>query len=118
MKRNILLDLLADHADTLNRCDDVDTFNSQAWLSTRQPSENKQIILLLQLAQAIKRVLIPVPTPSPFRSELRQVLAEGPRDVRLAGKPSLRHLVLLGAAAVLGLSVIALRRVRPMIRAA
>lgn len=71
MRRKKLLTLLAEHAEALN--EGGDAFDSLDWLKS-QPLEAQRVLPLLKLAEAVKRVLVPV-RPSPqFRHHLRQRL--------------------------------------------
>jgi hypothetical protein len=110
MNNRVVLSLLSDHADALNDAEDPSEFDSRAWLSGHAPSQKKQSLLLLELAQAIKRALVPVTTPQPFRSELRQLL-DAASPAALTVKRSYHRALLWGAASV-GLFLILLRRIR------
>lgn len=112
-----MIDILADHADALASIEDADEMDSAAWLEKRGPSSNRpSLLLLLQLAQALKRVLVPV-SPSPlFQSELglRLSVKEHPAQE----KRPLSRGVWVGAAvagsalSVIGLAILLLRRIR------
>ena len=112
MKRRTLVNLLADHADLLNRRD-TDDLDVAAWLADYGPVRGMSSLLtLLQLAQAVKRALVPV-EPSPlFQAELETRLARGEGEVM--GKRPFSREVWLGAAAagLVGILFLALRRVR------
>lgn len=72
MEEKALLNLLAAHADALNRGEAINTTD---WLAD-YPSEVGRIVSLLQLAWAVKQVLVPVYPSALFKSELRQQLAQ------------------------------------------
>lgn len=108
MKRRELLDLLADHADELNRSEDAVDFDLVGWLAdygstTAMPS----LLALLQLAQAVKRALVPVQPSALFRSELGFRLVQE----ELVGKRPFPREVWWGAAAagVVGLVLLLFR---------
>lgn len=103
MRKETLLELLAAHADALNATEDVETFDSSGWLLAYYGREvSQQVMSLLQVAQAIKQVLVPVPPPALFRMRLRQRLVQEEAEVEKRPK---RHLVWLGAALGSALSI-------------
>ncbi|MEJ2746837.1 MAG: hypothetical protein P8183_02810 [Anaerolineae bacterium] len=104
MKRHELIDLLADHADALNEGAGYDDVSAGL-------TNGSSVVALLQLAQAVKRVLVPV-SPSPFfQLELKGRLLQ---DEDSVGKRPLPKTIWLGAAvSVVGLAIFLLRRVRP-----
>jgi len=72
MESKVLLELLAAHADALNKDEADDTAD---WLAG-YPVEAGHIVSLLQLARAIKQALAPVDPPALFKNELRQRLVQ------------------------------------------
>ncbi len=112
MKRRTLVNLLADHADLLNRRD-TDDLDVAAWLADYGPVQSMSSLLtLLQLAQAVKRALVPV-EPSPlFQAELETRLVRGEGEATRK-RPFSRE-VWLGAAAagLIGILLFVLRRMR------
>lgn len=63
MKQIDLVELLADHADALNKAEDAAAFDNEAWLAYRLPGASPAILPLLQMAQAVKKVLPPLHAP-------------------------------------------------------
>jgi hypothetical protein len=106
LKRRELLDLLSEHADALN--DDT----AVTWLADH-PSLTavSSILALFQLAQAVKRVLVPVP-PSPiFQAALKKQLAQS--EIEAEEKRPFPRTILLGAAvSAIGLAIFLVRRLR------
>ncbi len=106
MERPYLVDLLADHADALNEGTAV------AWLA-EHPSLTavSSILTLLQIAQAVKRVLVPV-TPSPiFQATLKKQLAQP--GIEFEEKRPFPTAILVGAAvSIVGLAIFLVRRLR------
>lgn len=92
-------DLLADHADALNRSGDVAEFDTAVWLTQHTPTPPPNLLSLLHLAKAVKLALQPVPPPAVFRAELRRQLEQSPLT-GLAGRSIGRFVWLV--AAVLG----------------
>lgn len=111
MDKSEVLTLFSDHADALNLATETTSFDSKAWLSTHYPAEAQQVLMLLQLAQAIKWALVPLSTPQPFRTELKSLLSQSSRGDTVSGKRSYHGAFLWGAAA-LGLLLLVLRRLR------
>lgn len=95
MKNKVLLELLAAHADALNRDEIVDTAD---WLAD-YPVEAGHIVSLLQLARAIKQVLAPVPPSALFKYQLRQRLVQAEFAPELNGAS---HRAVWWGAAVIG----------------
>jgi hypothetical protein len=111
MRKKVLLDLLDEHADALRRIEDAAGFDSRAWLAVRRPAGAGHILVLLQLAQAVKQALVPVQMDEKFTSELQKSLLEmAPAPVADERSPQ-RHLFFWAAAAV-GLSLFMLRRLK------
>ncbi len=108
MKNKELIDLLADHADLLNGFNYIDGFDSAAWLSERLPSKPDYILVLLQLAQSIKKTLVPVPVPTHLNSKIQQLLNQEQPNIILGEKRPFPQIFLLSAVAV-GLIFILLR---------
>lgn len=111
MKQCELIDLLADHADALNRGADHDDVSE--WLANDGLFANAASILaLLQLAQAVKRALVPVTLSPLFQSELKRRLLneEGVVDEK---RPFPKTIWLGAAVSVIGLAIYLLRRFRP-----
>lgn len=116
MDGNAHLDLLAAHADALNETENVEKFDTEAWLS-RYPLTTANVsswIPLLELAKAIKRVLVPVQPSTLFRSELRRQLVQGqlPRQRRRFRTVWLGAAVIGSLLSFLGLLLILLRRLK------
>lgn len=112
MKQRELIDLLADHADALNigaDHDDVSEWLANDGLLANAPS----ILVLLQLAQAVKRALVPVTLSPLFQSELKRRLLYEER-VALEKRPFPKTLLLGAAVSVIGLTIYLLRRFRPV----
>jgi hypothetical protein len=111
MKQRELIDLLADHADALNRRADHDV---SEWLANDGLLANaSSILVLLQLAQAVKRALVPVTLSPLFQSELKRRLLYEER-VALEKRPFPKTLLLGAAVSVIGLAIYLLRRFRPV----
>lgn len=97
MKKQELLDLLADHAQALND-EGAERLDTATWLVDDGPAaRGSSVVALLQLAQAVKRVLVPVEPSALFQSELRAKLERGESEA--AGKRPFSREVWLGAAA-------------------
>jgi len=94
MESKALLELLAAHADALNRDETVDTAD---WLAD-YPSEAGHIVSLLQLARVIKQALAPVHPSALFKNELRQRLLQA--DFAPEANGSSHRAVWWGAAVV------------------
>lgn len=92
MDRKALLELLAAHADALNRGHAVDTID---WLAG-YPSEMGHVASLLQVARAVKQTLVPVHPSVVFRDELRRQLAQA--EIIIDENGSSRRTVWWGAA--------------------
>jgi len=95
MNNKVLLELLAAHADALNKDETVDTAD---WLAG-YPAEAGHIVSLLQLARAIKQALAPVPPSALFKNELRQRLAQAEFATGINGSS---HRAVWWGAAVIG----------------
>lgn len=115
MKRKELLNLLANHADALNRAADPAALDSTGWLANYGLAGNvRSIISLLQIAKAVKQVLIPVRPSTLFRDELGQRL----EVAEPTATSPLRRRVWVGAAAVgsilslVGITLLLMRRLR------
>ena len=109
MKRRELVDLLADYADALNEGDD----DAARWLDNHVPLKSfSSFVTLLQLAQAVKEVLVPV-TPSPsFQVVLKDQLTQS--DIVIEEKWPFPKTILVGTAvSVIGLTIYLLHRFRP-----
>ena len=109
MKRRELVDLLADYADALNEGDD----DAARWLDNHVPLKSfSSFVTLLQLAQAVKEVLVPV-TPSPsFQVVLKDQLTQS--DIVIEEKWPVPKTILVGTAvSVIGLTIYLLHRFRP-----
>ncbi|MDX1686889.1 MAG: hypothetical protein R3248_02810 [Candidatus Promineifilaceae bacterium] len=99
MKEVELANLLAAQAEAL-----VSGTNEKQWLADYHSHQLEAAGPLMEVARLLKRVLIPVPTPAPFRSQLRQDLfsgayssgAKGSVNISTRGRPRMW----LGAAAV------------------
>lgn len=111
MKQRELIDLLADHADALNREADYDV---SEWAANHDRLASvPSVLALLQLAQAVKRALVPV-SPSPlYRLELQMRLQQ--EDSVIMKRPFPKTLVLGAAVSVVGLAIYLLRRFRPAV---
>ncbi|MCB9423314.1 MAG: hypothetical protein H6667_26200 [Ardenticatenaceae bacterium] len=107
MKQHELIDLLADHADALNRGEDV-----SVWLAEHEWAANiSSVLVLLQVAEAVKRALVPAAPSLLFRSELKNRLLAN--DVYVVEKRPFPKTLWLGAAvSVIGLVIFLLRRIR------
>jgi hypothetical protein len=105
MKRRELVDMLSEHADALNDGTAV------TWLADHPLTAVSSILTLLQLAQAVKRVLVPV-TPSPiFQAALKKQLAQ--QEIETEEKRPFPRAILVGAAvSVIGLAIFLVRRLR------
>jgi hypothetical protein len=110
MKQRELIDLLADHADALNREADQDV---SEWAANSGRLANvPSVLALLQLAQAVKRVFVPV-SPSPlFWLELRTRLQQE-EDSVVEKRPFPKTIVVGAAVSAIGLTIYLLRRFRP-----
>lgn len=108
MKRRELVDLLADYADALNLGND----DAVRWLDNRMPLQSVSSLLsLLQLAQAVKRVLVPVPLSPSFQMELKDQLTES--ELYIDEKRPLPKTIMVGTAvSILGLAIFLLHRYR------
>lgn len=108
MMQRELVDLLADHADALNRgVEGDDEWLADGGLLINAPS----VLVLLKLARAVKQVLIPV-TPSPFfQSELKVRLLQM-EDVSEEKRPFPKTIWVGAAVSVIGLAIYLLRRLR------
>lgn len=95
MHTKVLLELLAAHADALNRDESLDTVD---WLEG-YPSETGHVVSLLQLARAIKQALAPVHPSALFRNELRQRLIQAELASEVNGSS---HRAVWWGAAVVG----------------
>lgn len=95
MEEKALLNLLAAHADALNRGEAISTVD---WL-VDYPSEVGRIVSLLQMAWAIKQVLVPVHPSTLFKSELRQQLIQAEA---VSGANGSSHLAVWWGAALIG----------------
>jgi hypothetical protein len=112
MQKEDLLDVLADHADALNRGHD----SASHWLA-RYPVHEAELRILFHLASEIKKALVPVDVPDQFRLRLHHGLLIQPLPLSddAAGRP---NRVWLGVAAVgsllslAGLSLLLTRRLR------
>ena len=111
MKRRELINLLADHADALNKGTDPEDVTE--WLAASDLLVNASSMLtLLQLARAVKQTLVPV-APSPFfHSELKRRLARK-EEVKNKKRPFPKTILLGAAVSVIGLTIFLLRRFRP-----
>jgi hypothetical protein len=121
MKRKALLNLLAAHADALNRQDRRAEWTPDAWLADVAPAArySPALLELLQLAQAVQQALTPVRPSADFRLAARvQLLAQSPQVD--GPEPEQRRGFWLGAAVVgsmlslTGLVLVLLRRVRSL----
>ena len=59
----------------LNRADDAGDVDAAAWLAGYGLTARPSLLPLLQLAQALKRALIPMSSSASFRADLRAQLA-------------------------------------------
>lgn len=106
MKRRELVNLLADHADALTVGAGDDWLAGADSLTAVSP-----LFSLFQLAQAVKRVLVPV-TPSPlFRDDLKRQLVQS-TVVAEKKRPFLVTIVVGAVVSVIGLTIYLLRRLR------
>ena len=100
MKEADLVNLLAAHAEAL-----VSGVDEKQWRSGYDPRDVEAAAALMEVARLLRRVLVPVPTPTPFRSQLREALSSGAEPPSKV-EPSItvsnrrRPRVWLGAAAV------------------
>ncbi len=78
MKGKVLLDILVDHADALNVSNDVELFDTNVWIADYLGDRTHLVSLLslLQLAQSIKRVMLPTRPSSSFRQDLHWDLVQ------------------------------------------
>lgn len=106
MREIELVNLLAAQAEAL-----VFGTDEEQWLSDYDPHTLAAAQPLMALARLLQRALVPVPTPAPFRSQLRRKLSSGARTAGSAETPPAtaasvtlsdrrRPRVWLGAAAV------------------
>ena len=93
-----LLDLLVDHADMLNRHEDVAELDTAVWLNQYASAHTHNLLPLLQLAQSIKLALRPVRPPTLFKTELRQQLQQS--SLTGVAKRSIGRFLWLGAAII------------------
>jgi hypothetical protein len=109
-KQRELIDLLADHADALNR--GAAQGDNTEWLANNDLLANASSVLaLLQLAQAVKRVLVPVPPSSLFQAELKVRLQQESEIVKTK-RPFPKTIWLGAAVSLVGLGIFLLRRLR------
>lgn len=94
MKEVEMADFLAAHAEAL-----ISGIDEKRWLSGYQRHEVEAAAPLLEVARLLRRALVPVATPAPFRSQLRQALSSG-AEGRVTVSTRRRPRVWLGAAAV------------------
>lgn len=108
MKRCELVDLLADYADALNAGDDEATRR----LDNRLPLPPvSSLLTLLQLTEAVKRVLVPITLSPSFEMELKDRLAQS--ELTIEDKRPFPKPVLVGTAvSIIGLTLYLLRRSR------
>jgi len=111
MKKRALLNLLSEHADALTMSESIGELDQEAWLRARSTIGFDDVLSLLSLAQAIRRVLVPVVAPTAFRAELRGNLLQRPRLQQAEGS-RLDHRILLFGAAAIGLGLLVLGRFR------
>ncbi len=111
MKKRALLNLLSEHADALTASERAGELDPEAWLRSRAAIGLDDLLTLLGLAQAIKRVLVPVVAPAVFQAELRGKLLEYPR-LQPADRSRLDHRILLFGAAVIGVGLLVLGKFR------
>ena len=106
MKRRELVDLLADHAEALN------VGAGDDWLAGAGSfTAVSSLLSLFQLAQAVKRALVPV-APSPlFRADLKRQLVQSP-VISEAKRPFPVTIVVGTAVSVIGFTIFLLRRLR------
>ncbi|MCP4429005.1 MAG: hypothetical protein GY803_31355 [Chloroflexi bacterium] len=118
MKKRQLIELLADHAEALNRVENDGRLDTAAWLADYESTANQSpLLVLLQLAQAVKRALVPIQPSALFQSELRMRLAQASGE--MAGKRPFPRSVQVGAiAGLVGLLLLVLRLVSNRSRAA
>lgn len=72
MKEVEMADFLAAHAEAL-----VSGADEKQWLAGYERHEVEAAAPLLEVARLLQRVLVPVPTPAPFRTRLREALSGG-----------------------------------------
>ncbi len=77
LTQDALLDLLSRHADALNQNERL----AARLLQKQRSSLPSDVLALLVLAQQLKRLLVPLGAPQPFRRDLRRRLT----GARLAG---------------------------------
>lgn len=110
MKQQALIDLLADYADALNKGAEQD--DAAEWLADYSRSFHvPSVVALLQLARAVKRVLVPVTPSLLFQSELKGRLLQAD-DFAVEKRPLPKTIWLGAAVSIIGLAVFLLRRVR------
>jgi len=96
MRRRRLLNILADHADALN-CEGAEGLVSASCLPGYGAfSEEASLWGLLQLAQAVKRALVPMATDGLFRSGLKARLVDS--EMEMTGERPFPHKIWVGAA--------------------
>jgi len=100
MKEDDLANLLAAQAEAL-----VSGTDERQWLADYDPHKLEAARPLMEVARLLRRVLVPVPTPAPFRSQLRQALSSGAEpsagvEGSVAVSARRRPRVWLGAAAL------------------
>jgi hypothetical protein len=110
MTNKRMLDLLADHAEALNRCEDVAAFDTAVWLTHYNPVDNQAILPLLQLAQKVKLALAPTHPSHYFRHKLKQDLTQKAFDPMMGN--SIGRFIWLLAAFIVSLIGIILIRLR------
>ena len=94
MKEVEVANLLAAQAEAL-----VSGTDEEQWLADYDSHTLASAQHLMEVARLLRRVLVPVPTPTPFRSHLRQALHSG-REGMVTVSDRRRPRVWLGAAAV------------------
>lgn len=100
MKEVELANLLAAQAEAL-----VSGTDEKQWLADYHSHQLEAAEPLMEVARLLRRVLVPVPTPAPFRSQLRRDLFSGAETpARAKGSVTIstgrRPRMWLGAAAV------------------
>ncbi len=118
MKKRQIIETLADHAEALNQTDGNLGLDAENWLSAYGPAERSlSFLTLLQLAQAVKRALIPI-DPSPFfLSQLASQLAQND-GVMVKKRPFPRQFLLPLIAGLVGLGLLVFRLLTGRSRAA
>ncbi len=106
IKRREIADLLADHADALNEDADVACLANSASLTAVS-----SVLSLLYLAQAVKRVLVPVTLSPSFQMELKDRLAQSELTIE-EERPFPKPVLVGTAVSVIGLTLYLLRRSR------